>query len=670
MGNGYMGKILMVDLSSGDIQEEQITDDIYEKYASGAGLAAKLLYDRIPAGADPLGPENIFGLVSGLLTGSGALFSGRWMAVGKSPLTGGWGDANAGGKLSPAIKRSGYDGIFFKGISAKPVYLKVINGNAELVDAAHLWGKDIVEAEDALKEEAGGKVQVALIGQAGEKLSLIAGIANDKARIAARSGLGAVMGSKKLKAIVVGGKQKIQVANPDKVKYLNARFMKWFNKGQGMSKAISAKAISFGGRLFRISPVSVGLTGDQAKLVLGKFGTIVTNVMSSENGDAPVKNWKGSGYKDYPISTHADKINPQRIIDYQVKKYHCHSCPLGCGGVLDVKSGPYPVGETHKPEYETVTAFGTLMLNNNLPSILKINDMLNRAGMDCIGAGATIAWAIECREQGLLTKDDLDGIDLTWGNHKAIVDMVEKMIQREGVGDLLADGCKAAVDKIGKGKAYAIHAGGQDLPMHDSRFDPGFAVSYALEPTPGRHTNHGFQWLDLFVLNKIFRGLPKLPSVASVKKKYQPDEKRMKHLVAASKYMQFVNGAGCCLFGVQMGGNLDIPAYTNAVTGWDHTPEYYLEVGERIQNLRQAFNIKHGIKPMEDFALPERSWGKPPLKNGPMKGVTLDIKGLHSAFLNGMGWDTATAIPSEQKLNELGLNDVAADMKSGMIYKN
>ncbi len=664
MAKGYMGKILMVDLSSGEINEEQIPDDVYEKFSSGIGLASWLLYDRIPADADPLGPENILGLVSGLLTGSGTLFTGRWMAVGKSPLTGGWGDANAGGKFSPALKRSGYDGIFFKGISDKPVYLKVIDGKAELVDATHLWGKDIVDADNALKEEIGKKVQLALIGQAGENLSLISGIANDKARIAARSGLGAVMGSKKLKGVAVGGKQKVQIADAAKVKELNAKFMEWFDKGQGASKYLGPKLLNFAGRLVRVSPVEFGATGDQVKLAIGKYGTIVTNVISSENGDSPVKNWKGSGYKDFPIATHADKLNPQRIIDYQVKKYHCHSCPLGCGGILEVNDGPYPVGETHKPEYETACSFGTLLLNNNLPSIFKINEMLNRAGMDTIGAGATIAWAIECYEQGVLSKDDLDGIDLTWGNSEAIIKMVEKMIQRDGIGDLLADGCKKAVAKLGKGDEYAIHAGGQELPMHDSRFDPGFAISYALEPTPGRHTNHGYQWLYMFDLRRIFKGLPKLSSIWSVKKKYDPDENKSKHLVAGSLYMQYVNGVGACLFGVQMGGNLNLPAYTNAVTGWNHPPEYYLKVGERIQNMRQAFNIKHGIKPLKDFALPDRVWGKPPLSNGPMKGVTLDIKRLYDDFLNGLGWDKETAIPTKQKLDELGLEEVAGDLKA------
>ncbi|MCP4606920.1 MAG: aldehyde ferredoxin oxidoreductase family protein [Proteobacteria bacterium] len=664
MGKGYMGKILMVDLSSGKIEEEIVPDEVYENYCSGVGLASRLLYDRIPAGADPLGPDNILGLVSGLLTGTGTLITGRWMAVGKSPLTGGWGDANAGGKFSPAIKRSGYDGIFFKGISSKPVYLKVIDGKAELVDAAHVWGMDVVEADEKLKEEIGGKrIQLALIGPAGEKQSLISGIVNDKARIAARSGLGAVMGSKKLKGVAVGGKQKVQVEDPEKVKELNKQFTKWFKKGQGLAKFLHTKVLNMVGRMDRVNPMAMALSGGQIKLVLKKYGTIVGNVLSSEKGDSPVMNWKGSGFKDYPIATHSNKINPQRIIDYEIKKYACHSCPIGCGGIVEVNDGSHPVGKSHKPEYETSCAFGTLLLNNDLHSIFKINDMLNRAGMDTISAGTTVAWAIECYDTGVLTKEELDGIDLTWGNSDAIIEMVEKMINRDGVGDLLADGCKRAVAKFGKGEEYAMHAGGQELPMHDSRFDPGFAVSYALEPTPGRHTNHGFQWLELFSLNKLFEGLPKMPHMYSQKSKYKQNLDRTKLLVVASNYMQFVNSVGACLFGIQLDGKLNLPAYTNAVTGWNHPHEHYLVIGERIQNLRQAFNIKHGIKPLHDYTLPSRALGKPPLIIGPLKGITIEQE-MFDDYLEMVGWDVNTGIPTEQKLKELALDNVAADLRN------
>jgi len=222
-----MGKILTADLSTHEIREETIPDRVYEQYLSGMGLAACILYDRIPAGADPLSPENIIGFVSGLLTGTGSLFAGRWMVVGKSPLTGGWGEANCGGSFSPAIKRCGYDGIFFTGISEKPVYLYVNNGGAELRDASHLWGRDAVESEAMLIAETSANSRIAVIGPAGERLSLIAGICNDRGRMAARSGLGAVMGAKRLKAVVLDGKKRIDVHNRAEIKRLSQMCNRW-----------------------------------------------------------------------------------------------------------------------------------------------------------------------------------------------------------------------------------------------------------------------------------------------------------------------------------------------------------------------------------------------------------------------------------------------------------
>jgi len=663
MSKAYMGKIMMVDLASGSIAVETVPDDVYEKVLSGAGLAARLLFDRIPAGADPLGPDNIIGFVSGLLTGTGAFFSGRWMVVGKSPLTGGWGESNCGGTFSPAIKRCGVDGIFFKGISEKPVYLRVTGDKAELIDASHLWGMDAVEAEKAIEAEVGGRVRVAVIGQAGEGRSLISGVVNDGGRIAARSGLGAVMGSKHLKAIALAGNHKVEVADRKRRKELNARFTKWFKTGLNIGNILNRRRMNLIASLLRKLPIVMAYTGDMIKITFHRFGTIATNVLSSETGDSPVKNWKGAGVSDFPIKTHSGNLNPADIVEHQTKKYACSGCPLGCGGILKVTARGETLEETHKPEYETCCALGTLLLNKDMDSIYLINEKLNRAGMDTISAGATVAFAMECLEQGILSKDDLDGIDLRWGDADAIMAFLEKMIAREGCGDLFADGVKVAAKKIGKDSdRFAMHAGGQELAMHDVRYDPGFAVSYACEPTPGRHTNHSYQWLEVFALHKLFSGLPKTPAVYLKKEKYNATKNKNDLLVAASKFMQLVNGCGLCLFGVQLGGKLPVPQYINAATGWDHPPEHYLEVGARIQAIRQAFNVRHGIKMMEDFKLPRRVLGMPPLEKGPLKGITVDEKKLQGDFLEGMGWDRETAVPTPETLKKLGLEDAAADL--------
>jgi aldehyde:ferredoxin oxidoreductase len=664
MACAYMGKVLFVDLTTGTTRYEEIRDEIYAAVLSGAGLAARILYDRIPAGADPLGPDNILAFVSGMLTGTSAHFSGRWILAGKSPLTGGWGDANCGGKLSPAIKRCGVDGIFFTGVSPTPVYLKLTSAGPELVDATRLWGMDAVEAETAIREEVGQKqLEIAVIGQAGEKLSLIAGVVTDAGRLAARSGLGAVMGSKKLKGIALAGTAKVQVHDREEMKRLNKAFIKWFARGMGAKRLLSRGIANRFGSLLRVSPLQMANTGDLAKISLVRYGTISTNVLSSESGDSPCKNWGGVGSRDYPVSTHSRHINPANITDREVKKYHCFSCPLGCGGIVKIEDGRYPIAEMHKPEYETCCALGTLLLNKDLGAIFEINDKLNRAGMDSISAGTTVAFATECYARGILSREELDGLDLTWGNAEVAIRLVEKMIAREGCGDLFADGVKVAARKIGRGsEEFAIHVGGQEPAMHDTRFDPGFAVSYACEPTPGRHTNHGYQWLEFFALHRIFKGLHKMPAFYLAKERYNLTPEKNALLVAASKYMQVANGCGMCLFGIHMGGRLPLPQYINAATGWQHPPEHYLEVGARIQALRQAFNVKHGIRMMIDFKLPRRMIGQPALDAGPLKGVSLDEKRLLGDFLTGMGWDPESAIPTRDTLVNLGLLSVADEI--------
>jgi aldehyde:ferredoxin oxidoreductase len=659
MAKGYMGKILHVDLSSGEIREETIPDDFYRKFLSGAGLAAKVLYDHIPKGADPMGPDNVLGFVSGLLTGTGAFLTGRWMVAAKSPLTGGYGEANCGGTFSPAIKRCGYDGIFFRGISEKPVLLRITDGKAQLADASHVWGKDAVESERILMEEAGGKARAAVIGQAGENLSLISGICNDRGRIAARSGLGAVMGSKRLKALVLQGKEKIQVEDPETVKKLNQQFMKWFKAGEALESKVPTKLFALLGRFFRVAPVALAQDGNLVKMAFKNFGTIVTNVLSAENGDSPVKNWKGAGYRDFPIDSHSGKLDPQLIIDRQLRKYHCFSCPMGCGGICKVTTGKYPLEETHKPEYETCCAFGALQLNNDLDAVFKINDVLNRAGMDSISAGGTVAFAMECYENGILSRDDLGGIDLYWGNAEGTLELLEKMVRREGIGDTLADGVRKAAEKIGKGsERYAIHAGGQELAMHDPRFDPGFLVSYELEPTPGRHTNASYQWSEMFAMHRRFKGLPKPPPLYRVKEKYNPKGKEVL-MAAGSKYVQMGNGLGACLFGLHLGTKLPLTDYANAATGWTFSPEDYLRMGERIQNVRQAFNGREGVRPALDFRMNARALGDPPLTYGPAKGIRLDRERLNGDFCRAMGWDPSTGIPTRSKLKELGLEEIA-----------
>ncbi len=663
MGKGYMGKILWVDLSKQEIKYEDIPDQVYENFLSGYGLAVKILYERIPPGADPLGPDNILAFMSGLLTGTGSLFTGRWMVCAKSPLTGGWGDANCGGDLSPAIKRAGVDGIFFTGISEKPVYLLIDDDKVELKDASQLWGKDCYETEDLIRKELGDerkRFKIACIGPAGEKLVRFAGISNDKGRYAARSGLGAVMGSKKLKAIVVRGKKKVETNNPDEIKEITKRFNKALNRADFMMKIINNRLFRIVGKMARSGPAVTRNPGDLWRLVLKKYGTMGVTAMSAENGDSPVKNWKGAGFKDFPLDR-SSKISDDAVLKFEVKKYGCYSCPIRCGGIVAVKEGPYPLEESHKPEYETLCAFGTMTLTDDLYSLFKVNDLCNRGGVDTISCGGVVNFAIECYEQGVITKEDTGGLELNWGNGKAIIRLVEMIINREGIGDILAEGVKRASEKLGKGsEKWAVHAGGQELPMHDPKFDPGYGIAYECEPTPGRHTIASYTWQELMGIDRFFKSAQPVKMLTSRKERVDT-RAGITNQVLNSKLMQILNGVGMCLFGMGMGPKTPIFEWLNAATGWNKSPEEYLTVAERIQTLRHSFNIREGIKP-KDFKMTGRAYGDPPLEYGPHKGVTLDMDTARKLFYQAYGWDPETGKPKKEVLKKLGLDEVIKDL--------
>lgn len=647
MGKGYMGKILMVDLSEGKIAEEKVPDEVYEKYLSGIGLGAHVLYNRIPAGADPLGPDNIIGFVSGLLTGTWSLFSGRWMVVGKSPLTGGWGDANCGGNFSPAIKRCGYDGIFFKGASEKPVCLYVGKGGAELRDASDLWGMDTVETEKKLVEREKGKLpRVVCIGPAGENLSLISGVSNDRGRMAARSGLGAVMGSKRLKAVVLSGSKRIRPHNRFEMKVLSRKCNKWV---QFQPPFPSGPISAYIGTLMRVLPIQMAQDGMLYKIMLKKWGTVSMNQIGVEMGDTPIKNWAGSS-ADFGLKK-SGAVNPDFFTDCEIVKYHCYSCPLGCGGICAME-GDY--GETHKPEYETVLSLGGLCMNEDKESIFYLNELLNRAGMDTISAGHAAAFAFECYEAGILSKEDTGGLELNWGNTEGLIRLLKMMVAREGIGDLLADGVKIAAKKIGRGaEEKAVHAGGQEPAMHDGRNDPGFALHYCVEPAPGRHTIGSQLYYEMFQLWKKIKDLPVPKKVYLKSEKYVADEAKAQAAAACSKFMNLANGGGFCLFGVFLGvTRVPVFDWMNSATGWYKTPEQYMEIGERIQTLKQAFNVKHGVKP-KDFRLSDRALGLPPQEKGANKGRSVDIDKMIRDYYRQFDWNEETGEPTPESMENL-----------------
>jgi len=611
MVNGYMGKLLFVDLASGTCKEEKLGEALCRDFMGGYGFGARILYERMKPQVDPLGPDNMLGFLTGPLTGTPTMCSGRFVVVCKSPLTGTWGDANCGGDFGPYLKFSGFDGVFFSGASPKPAYLYIENGKPEIKDASHLWGKDCLETEDILKNAHGKETSVACIGPSGEQLSRIAAIMNEKGRAAGRSGVGAVMGSKKLKAIVVKGNQKVPMADEAKADQIRR---KWIKQIKGM------------GETFK------------------KYGTAGVAEASAMSGDSPVKNWTGAGMIDFP---NAKRISDDVVIAEQERTYGCWHCPIRCGGHMKAKSGRAEV--CHKPEYETLCMAGTLCLNDDLESIIRFNDICNIYGIDTISAGVAVGFAIECYQNGLLAKADT-GIELRWGDGKAIVALTEKIARREGIGALLADGVKHAAEKIGRGaEQYAVHVQGQELPAHDPRFIPALSVTYRMDGTPGRHTQGGRAWL---------MGVDFLTDPREDKYDFTNTGELQRKAV---NMLHVVNSAGICLFAYATYPSQFIPDFLTAVTGWEYTLDSCLNIGERIGTMRHLFNLREGLNPLKYFMNP-RAVGKTPLKEGPLANVTIDDDTMIKDYLKAVDWDLTTTRPSVKKLQELGLSRLVKDI--------
>ena len=622
MANGYMGKLLNVDLTRGTFREEALDPALCRDYIGGYGLGARLLYDRIPAGADPLGPQNILGFLTGPLTGTPAIIGSRFTVVGKSPKTaGGWGDANCGGHFGPHLKFAGFDGVLFSGAAAQPVYLIIDEGRAELRDAADLWGMGVSDLEDLLAERHGKGIQVCSIGPAGERQALTACVMNDKERAAGRSGLGAVMGSKRLKCVVVKGKMKVPLHDEQRMKDLRRSYLKQ-------------------------------ATG--AFEVFNRYGTAGITHDAVLSGDGPVKNWGGAATADFP-SERARRISDDAVVGMEgYKPYGCWHCPIACGGKVTQAGGRFPLelngGVGHKPEYETLAMFGSNLLNDDLASIVKANEICNNLGLDTISVGATIAYAIECFENGLITTAQTDGLELRWGNADAIVRLAEKIGRREGFGDVLADGVWAAWKRLGSvGTEFAVHIQGEEIPAHDPKFTPGLASTYWVTATPGRHTQGG----------ELIAG-PGVPVPATDKYVYHGQAEGHHLLVAAA---EVVNAAGLCLFGYLSYPFQAVLDQLSAATGDPWDLEQVLTAGTRIYTMRHAFNLREGLNPLARN-MPGRIVGEPPLAQGNVRDITVDHRTLAAEFLERLGWDRRTTIPTAACLDRLGMRFLAEDLQS------
>ena len=639
-GRGYWSKILWVDLTKKSVTAEDPTvafPGIYENFVGGYGLGARIIYSRQKPKVHPLGSSNILGLAPGPLTGTQANVGSRCTFFAKSPLTGAWGDSNVGGRLGPALKFAGFDAVFVTGKSRRPVFLLIENGKAELRSAGRLWRKDTYETHDILNNELaenGKEVVVASVGPAAERGSLISCINVGRGGHAGgRCGLGAVMGSKRLKAIAIRVDEMhwsdtVPVADAESISSLRAQLQ----GGYG----VYLDGIPF--------------------WYLNTWGPCAGNFPSAYDGDSPVKNWKGIGAIDFPT---AGNIGGDKILEMESKKEGCWSCPVKCHGRLGAQ-GKHP--EADKPTYENCASLGTLCLVDDLDAIIDASEICNRYSLDTISAGSTIAFALECFEKGIIDSLHTDGIDLSlWGKAEIMLAMVERMAKRRGmVGRIFGDGSAYATKRIKKltGKdpkefgAIPMHVKNQDLPMHDSRYSPTLALVYKSDAAPGRHTQMGAALGE--VLRFYFPTWPEGYDPYD----YDSDYRIAMH-IGMTDSLHLLNCAGLCWY-----ESYCHPPFTETflqlATGWAGVDD---KIGERVANLRQAFNFREGLEPM-NWEVPERMLKglNPAYPDFPNKEVDVDLDTMLEKYLFFRDWNPLTAKPTEAKLMELGLEDVAKDL--------
>jgi len=612
---GYFGKFLKIDLTSGKTEEIPISDADQKKYVGGSTLAAKLIYDYVKTDMDPLSPDNPIVFAAGPFTGSNVPMVSRAAICGISPGTGLWGEATTGGKFPVRLKGTGYDGIIITGKAAKPVYIYIKNGDAEIYDASHLWGKaDIYETQEKIKAEINKKVSIACIGSGGENLVNYSNIMNDEGRAAGRCGMGALMGSKNLKALVVSGNQKTKIANPERLKGMISE----------ARDAIKSNAYTQAYKL---------------------YGTNFYMDLSMRLGDAPAKYFTKSVFP-------AAKVHGPAFRDrYHMSNYACAGCPIGCGRIIkdfspDSKTN---IKQVDGPEYETVGAFGPLCMNFDIDSVVMANHLCNAHGIDTISAGVSIAFAMHLYEKGILTKKKA-GMEISWGDADTILKLVNMIINQEGIGKILSKGVKLMAEELGADPEEAAHVKGLEFPMHDPRAYQGAALAYAVGPRGACHLKGAFYSLDA-PGNEIGLELG-----ITFTDKNDPAQKGALTAKILS-FCELYNSFTLCQFS-------PLPAQMIAtiladITGSDFKTMDLLTFGERSLNLKRAINNKLGITRKDDH-IPDIA--RKALNEGGTAGIEPDMDLMLKDFYTVCQWDWETGKPTRAKLDELGLQEVAKDL--------
>ena len=610
--HGYNGRILRVNLGQSKIAVDEPPGDYYQHYLGGRGFIVTTLLKETPAKTDPLGPENKLIFALGPLTGMPLPGSGRNSVGAKSPLTGAYGEAEAGGFWGAELKRAGFDAIIIEGMAKSPVYLFIRDGQAELRDARHLWGMEIAQTHFQIQKELEDKaIRTAAVGPAGERLVRFASIANDITHVAARTGMGAVMGSKKLKAIAVRGRTTPPMADPGTIRDLSRWMVQNF----------------------------------KAKTTFWKYGTGAVIESFNLAGNLPVLNFQEGFFNG------VEKISAQRICDqFGVGMHGCYACPIRCKKKIKM-DGPWAVDPIYGgPEYETLAAFGSNCGVSDPQAICKAHEICNRHGLDTISAGVTISFAMECFARGLLTPRDTDGLDLNFGNAEAMLKILEQIVQRKGLGALLAEGTRIAARQIGRGSEdLAMQVKGLELPMHDPRLKQGLALHYSIHSSGPDHCS-GIQD-TLFVKGPQvdeWSGIDVSEPVPSTE--LSPRKTRLlyqnglwKHLNNHLVFCQFVPYT-----------YKQIRDAVEAVTGWPMSYWRLMKAAERGLTLSRIFNIREGFTQGDDI-LPRRM--ATPQKGGNLKGVVVDpteLSEMQKLYYQMLGWDER-GIPTRARLVELDI---------------
>jgi len=621
---GYAGKVLRIDLGKKEIKTSELERDMAASFLGGRGFNSKRLYDEVNPGIDPLGVDNKLFFSSGPLVGTMFPTASRFNVSAKSPLTGILGDSNAGGHFASELKFAGYDQVILESRSRKPVYIYVNDGDVEFRDASHLLGKDVYETDDVIKDDLGERrVQVASVGPAAEKGVRYAGIFANLMRVAARTGMGTVMASKGVKALVVKGTGSIEVADPGRFEHL-------------------------------VEEIEEEIYGHEQYWPRRRMGTTRILMMANAAGFLPTRHYTSGVFE------HARAVSGERLAEeYNVKSRGCFACTIPCSRFYVVKSGKFAGLFGEGPEYESLGSFTARMGNGDLNVALKANDMCNRLGLDALTTAECISWAMELYDKGLLKKTEADGLDLSWGNGEAILTLVEKIARREGFGDILADGSEAAAEKLGRGMDLTMQVKGLDIIMADPRGLKGFGLGYAVASRGGDHlrsepfielSDDPRQGAEMFgvpesTLRLAYRGKGKLVS-------YFED------------WCAVIDALETCKSIMQ---NMQILPFDRAAevieaaTGLRMSGMDVRRVGERIVNIERAFNVREGVRRRDD-TLPRR-FREEALSEGPSKGSKFEQEPMLDEYYDERGWSRETGIPTHETLERLGLGYVTATIE-------